>query len=191
MSFFNLIKQNYRIWSNSLVQVDLIPTSNMDYTKFIYWSPNASDTEYSKPGLYRTEMLKSVAREIQKEIIEKFDDGDTKVIKSWILDPRSGLMQAEDTYESEKTGNRVTGKQKISRELITDDVNEILAKLLGEGATLDDVYSFETINERIKHGDFPYPSQVDAIQDYFLNVINRKNEGNTKKGRDLLEVPQF
>jgi len=192
LSGFDILSIAYPInGTNSLVQVDLIPTDNMDYTKFIYWSPNATDTAYSKPGLYRTEFLKSVAREIQKEITETFDDGEPKTIRSWILDPRTGLMQAEDTYESPKTGNRVTGKQKISRDLITSDVNEILVKLLGEGATLDDVNSLETINDRINHADFPYPDQVESIQDYFLNVINRKNEANTNKGRGLLEVPKF
>ena len=192
LSGFDILSIAYPInGTDNLVQVDLIPTDNMDYTQFMYWSPNAADTQYSKPGLYRTELLKSVAREIQKEITETFEDGEPKTIKSWILDPRSGLMQVEDTYESSKTGNRVDNKQKVSRDLITNDVNDIVTKLFGEGATVEDAYSFETINDRMNHEDFPHSDQVQSIQDYFLNVIDRKNETNSNQGRDSLEVPKF
>ena len=125
---------------------------------------------------------------IDTNIIETFDDGEPKLVSSLILDSRIGLVKAEDSYVSDKTGNRVSTKQKIKRDFITDDIDKIITKILGEGATIEDTNSFETIWKRINHEDFPYPNKIEDIKEYFLNVLEDINKSCERNDRPTLTI---
>lgn len=168
------------------MQIDLIITDSLDYVDFSYYSPEKS--KYS--GLHRTELLKAIARVMEYKVDEKFDDGEAKVISRIILDPNRGLMKAKDTYESTKTGNRVKSKQKLSRDIITNDPEKIVKLLLGDNAKLSDAESFESIFSYLKSGKSKHNNEtIKKILEEYVNEIDRKNEINNKKDREKIQVP--
>ena len=170
---FGIFSIGYKIPnSNNIVQIDLIPTDDLQYTSFIYFSPSEKQSNYS--GVERTELLKAIAHEIKHEILERFDDGEVKRESLLILSPRDGLVKAENSFVSPKTGARVKSKQNVKREKITKNVNEILKLLFGDSISEADVETYEDILALVKNPNFKWKNKQKQLLDYFNYVMERK-----------------
>ena len=61
--------------SSKKVQVDLMPTDNLAFTKWIYWSPNLSRKDSKYSGTYRTEFIIAISKFVSNENEVKDKEG--------------------------------------------------------------------------------------------------------------------
>jgi len=162
--------------SKDKVQLDLMPTDNIEFTKWSYFSPYERETKFKeKMGTYRTEFLKAIASECQKEIINNF------TIRRLTLSPDRGLSRKTFSYVGKK-GNMLKNPVEINGKLVSKDPNKIIKILLGSKATIKDTISFETIYNKMNSDDFPYKDKIDVIK---KNLIERYNERGMKIPEEL------
>jgi hypothetical protein len=161
------------VGQDSLVQLDLMLTDNMEYSVWAYWSPTSTETRFKKMGLYRNLLLASITTEMKKEILSKFDDGTPKEVKKYILAMDGGVYTKVLSYVGKK-GQPVKSAKVLFQGEATKNVNEIVELLLGKGATQADTNSFESVWKRMMSKDFPYKNKINDIKKYaktaFVNL---------------------
>jgi len=158
------------VGQDSLVQLDLMMTDNMEFSSWVYWSPDSTESRFKKTGLYRNLLLASITSEMKKEIISSFDDGTPKEVKKYVLALDRGIYTKVLSFIGKKGQPVKSPKTLFKGEAITN-VNEILELLLGKGATTADTNSFETIYKRMHHTNFPYKNKLQNIKDYARNAF--------------------
>jgi hypothetical protein len=168
--------------SKNKVQIDLMPTDNLEFTRWSYFSPYENETKFKeKMGTYRTEYLKAIAAECQKKIIDKFPTGEPKIIKRFTLSSDIGLSRKIFSYIGKK-GNMIKNPIEIEKKLVSKDPDKIIKILLGPEATILNTNSFETIYKKMTSFDFPYKNKIPAIK---KNLIDRYKERGMNIPKEL------
>ena len=154
-----------------LVQVDLMFSNDLEYSKFMYHSPNYIKNESDFKGLYRTNLLCQIASYIPTGIPEIKDENDN-VTDFWkyTLTYDRGLKLTHKTYKGKTKllKNPVTVKE--DDKIISTDINEIIKIILGDNATIEDTNSFETLinyifSDKFKHSNILHNIYFDYIKD--------------------------
>jgi len=159
-----------------LVQVDLMFSNDLKYTKFMYHSPDYKKNESNFKGLYRTNLLIALAGRVETcvdDIVQEVNHyGEQQVLDYWkyTLTYDKGLFLRHKTYRGKRglLKNPVTVKE--DDQLITKDINKIIKFVLGDNATEKDTNSFESLINFIFSDKYKYNNKViyNALSD-FLN----------------------
>lgn len=176
-------------------QVDLMFSSDLEYSKFMYHSPNYKNNESNFKGLYRTNLLTYIAGRTPHGIEDVYnDDGELMDYWKYTLTYDKGLVFTHKTYrgKTKRLKNPVTVKE--DTRLISKDPKTIIKLILGNKATLDTVNSFESLITYLFSDDYPYKKyRAEIMNDYLhderqlpmikevINYTNKviKNEPDT------------
>ena len=153
------------------VQIDLMPTDDLNFSVWSYHSPHEDESKYN--GTYRNAILESIASEIDKKILAYFDNGDIKELHKKYYSYSKGLMERHDTYVG-KRGKQVKKHTTLERKFISKNPKSISEYLLGEGTTREHTNSFESIFNRMMSEEFPYKEQIVNIKEKCISILKRK-----------------
>lgn len=163
--------------TDRLVQVDLMKIGNVDYSRFSYYSPYSSDykgelgehdvtSKYK--GLFRNEILFTVASLVNTEILEEFD-GEPVLIKRLQFDLNKGLQELVKTRKGKK-GIVKTFKTETSK-VLTDNPRDIIDLLFGKEFSQSDINSWERGIKTIESNEFIHRDKIQLIiKQLFKNV---------------------
>jgi hypothetical protein len=164
---------------NGIVQLDLIPVTNMNWAKFIYYSPDYRLKESNWKSAHRNWLL-SAALIAQQEILDRNEEGEIMDYKKPVLLLPSGLWLHTKTYKGEryKKGDlkmRLKNSQKVpgSEEFVTDDPQEFVDFALGTGYKPEDVRTFEQVLKIMTSPNFKYREFLPEIKEKFIELLNR------------------
>ncbi len=123
-------------FNNEIVQVDLMFTQNLEWTKFMFYSPNFIQSESHFKGVYRNLLFADILRTETKNWINKTD------YNQLTIQFTKGLFLTSKTHLSEK-GNWIKTPRVLQTKLITNDYKEFLQILrLNElSFTFEQVYA--------------------------------------------------
>lgn len=156
-----------------IVQIDFMFTDNLEYTKFIYHSPDFRKNESGYKGLYRTNLMMHIVDLIPTSKEPVYVNDELTDYWKYSLSFEKGLKLTHKTYTSPKTGkllkNPITVKE--DDQFITKDVNTAIETLFGPKATVKDFNSFESIIKFMFSDKFMTP---DIIPEVIKNFINDK-----------------
>jgi len=158
---------------DAYVQVDLMPTDDIEFSKWAYWSPEENETKFKKMGLYRNNLLQSIAHESFTEILKQLDDGTPTEVKHVLYSFDKGLYTRVSSYIG-KNNKILKNPVVLSREKEIKDVPEIIKLLLGPNATVKDTNSFETIWKIMKSPKFIHKDKLPQIVKYAIKDLERK-----------------
>ena len=166
---------------NKIVQTDLMFSNNLEYSKFMYHSPNFKLRESSFKGLYRTNLLTYIAGRKPTDIDDLIDEnGNLTDYWKYTLTYDKGLMLTHKTYKGKKKllKNPITVKE--DTKLISYDINNIIKLILGDKATIKDTNSFESLLNYIFSDKYPYKSVLPNIISDFLEDSRHSDENVIK-----------
>lgn len=176
-SGFHIVSFGYK-WTTDIIQIDLMFSNDIEYSKFMYHSPNYRNNESNFKGLYRTNLLIDLANFIPTKIPNVYND-EHELTDFWkyTLTYDKGLFLRHKTYKGKKglLKNPVTVKEDDL--LITKNINEIIKFILGENATFTDTNSFESLINFIFSDNYKYNKIVifNALVE-FLNDKRHKDK---------------
>jgi hypothetical protein len=161
--------------NNGFVQLDLIPLENMNWAKFIYYSPDYKRDEIKWKSAHRNWLL-SAALAAQKEILSQDDQGEVLDYRSPGLILPSGLYIRDKSFRG-KIKPRVKNPYKIegTESFITNDPQEFIDFALGKGYKPEDVKTFEQVFKIITSPNFVYKDKLPEIKKKFVELCNRTN----------------
>lgn len=156
------------------VQVDFMLSNNLNWTRFIYNSPDYSKGESKYKGAYRNFLLSAVISGYEYEVLKKSEKGVPIEVRKYSLRHDKGVYQLTKSFAGKeggiiKAGKTVSGTEKF----LTQTPEEVVDFFLGKEYTPDDISSFEKLYDIV----FNKPSKVsgakDLIRKLFIDSITK------------------
>jgi hypothetical protein len=159
--------------NNGFVQLDLMPLQNMEWAKFIYYSPDYRTDESQWKSAHRNWLL-SAALVARREILANDEQGEVLDYRTPALILPSGLYLQTKSFRG-KLKPRLKNAQKIpgTEEFITDDPQEFINYALGPGYSENDVKTFEKVLSIMTSPNFKYKEFLPQIKEKFIQLLNR------------------
>ena len=156
--------------TKEFVQVDLMFTNDIGYTSFSRHSPHEKDSTSVKTkfGTYRNLLMASIAAEIAYE-------KKGNVVTKYALNVEDGLFKNTLDYTGKKPGTLLAKPKTVSRDFITKSPEKIVKILLGDGATVKDADSFESIWKFMNSPKFKYKNKIKDIKEKFKVALENNN----------------
>jgi hypothetical protein len=159
--------------SKGIVQLDLIPVSDMRWADFIYYSPDFKNSESKYKSAHRNWLLSAVLS-VRKNVLEKDESGEVLDYDKPVLILSDGLYWHKKSYRG-KLKPRLKNSQKIagSERFITRDPQEFVDFALGPGYSPDQVKTFEALYKIIQDPKFELREYLPEIEERFSEYLKR------------------
>ncbi len=133
-------------FKEEIVQIDLMFSKNLDWSEFIYYSPNLLKQESEYKGVYRNLLLNSICKTETQHWLNKFE------YEQLIYRTFDGFGKVKKTYLSE-SGNKLKTPRVLSFEHITFDPKEMYHMLGINGFPMTFEQLHNEIKDRSKYAD--------------------------------------
>lgn len=141
-----------------IVQVDLMFSKNLNWSEFIYYSPNLLKQESEYKGVYRNLLLNSICKIETQTWLDEF------TYEQFIYRTFDGFGNVKKTYLSE-SGNRLKTPRVLNFEHITFDPKEMYHILGINGCPMTFEQLHTEIKDRSKYPDIMSKFKQDC-EDY-------------------------
>ena len=159
-----------------VVQIDFMFTDNLEFSKFIFHSPDYRKNESNFKGLYRTNLLVKIVDFIPYDGEDrqgngaKYDfEGNCTDYWKYTLSFSKGLKRTHKSYISPKTGKLLKNPYTVKEDdkIISKNPEDIITFLFGKNVKIKDFNSFESIIKFMFSDRFKYRVQMrDMIMDF-------------------------
>lgn len=156
-------------------QVDIMPTDNMEFSNWIYHSPDFNKAESNYKGLYRNELMRVICSHVSRKVLSKNEQDEVMEYERHALDYSEGITKAIKSHIGKKGGrlkNPVTLKD--TKSFVTKTPQDIIDIIFGKGYEAKDIMTFEKAYEIFMSEEFPWKDKREEIVDaYFRELVIR------------------
>ena len=147
-----------------IVQLDLIPIADMDWAKFIFYSPDYRKDESKYKSAHRNWLFQAILSAM-KEVISRDDDNEIEEFYSYALRLSDGIYKNKKSFRgaTKRLKNPKTIKGESS--LITRDPDEFVKMMFGPGIRKEDLKSFEDVWKIVSSDKFIHSDKFDSIRE--------------------------
>jgi len=172
---------------NGYAQVDLMPSPDLNWAKFMYHSPNLSEEESKYKGAVRNALMMALISESTKEITKLFE-GQTEEYNSLAIRFPTGVWNIKRSLMGKK-GKIIKKGVVLESEFITRNPQDVIDLALGEGYGIAAANSFETLWEVIHRKNFNHKSKINEIISKF--AVNLKSMRQDIPNEALIKYPEI
>lgn len=162
--------------SNDTAQVDLMLSTDLNWSSFMYHSPDFTKAESKYKGLYRNLLLMSIIGQSKYEVTKSTASGETEEYKAYVIQLNKGIVEVQKTFMGKK-GNLVKNAIKLEGmdRFITNTPDDVAKLAVGNKYIADDIMTFESLWGIITSNDFIYKDKLKVIlEKYRLELIKGK-----------------
>lgn len=161
--------------TTDIAQVDFMLSPKLQWSKFVYHSPDFRKDESKYKGVYRNALLMAIITESGKEIIKRTPEGEVEELETNVLRYPEGIWRARKNFMGKKglvkTGQLLRDFDKF----ITTDPQEVVELAVGKGYTPESISTFERLWHLVTRDNFIHEYVLDDILSKF--AINLKSMG--------------
>ena len=199
VDYLNVFNIGYRYKEDNkykIVQVDFMFVDDIEWAKFVYFSPNFLKNESQFKGAWRSTLLRGICACTPPENINKkykteyFDNGDIKAFWKFTFSQSQGLFADHKTYEGKNKQLKNPKTLKEDREYISKNIDEILHMCLGKDASQDDCNSYETLLNFLSSDRYKFRSveQLEKIKEWLFDNTDLLREATDKVINDAKQL---
>lgn len=156
--------------NKGMVQLDLIPLSDMDWARFIFYSPDYRKNESKYKSAHRNWLFQAILSSL-KEIISEDDEGELEEFYSYALRLSDGIFKNKKSFRGAtkrlKSPKTISG----STEFITREPSEALEFMFGPGVSEDKVKTFEDAWKIVTSPNYVHKDKVDGIREDLIRYL--------------------
>jgi len=154
-----------------IVQLDLIPLSDMDWARFIYYSPDYRLDESVYKSAHRNWLFQAILSSL-KEVESVDDDGNIMDYEGYVLRLSEGIFKSKKSYRGIKKP-RLSRPQTIegTAQFITNDPKEAVELMFGPGIRPDQVKTFEDAWSQVTSLNYVYNDRFPEIMEDFVRYL--------------------
>ena len=146
-----------------LCQVDLMITPSLDWSRFIYHSPDFKKNESKYKGKIRNIFLMAILTETQKNILKRTPEGGVEELEVNVLRYPKGIWRTRKNFMGKK-GLVKTGKNLTQYDqFVTSNPQEATELAVGEGYNPSDINTFEKLWTIVTSPGFKWIDKLDEI----------------------------
>jgi len=157
---------------NGIAQVDLMLTEDMEWSTFMYHSPDFTKAESKYKGMYRNVLLTSIISEGTKKTVKKTDKGEIEEYEHQVIHLEKGLASTRKSLMGKK--GLIVKTATILKEFdkfITSTPSEVVKTAFGSEVAPSNVMTFEDIWRHFIDPKFIHKDKFDAILNRFKIYI--------------------
>jgi hypothetical protein len=162
--------------NNGIAQIDLMLTDNLDFSTFMYHSPDFTKSESKYKGLYRNILLMMIIGNSKRETTKLTDKGEVQEYKSYVLRLNQGVVSVAKTFMGKK-GNIVKQASLLhDQDKFITNTPEVIAELaFGPTVPVSELMTFEDIWRHTTAPDFIHKDKLDSIlNDFKVRILATK-----------------
>lgn len=160
-------------FSNGIVQLDLIPVSDVNWAKFIYYSPDQKKGESKYKSAHRNWLFSAILRSM-REVIKTNEKGEVMEYITPVIRLSEGLFKNRKSFEGKRV-ERLARAKKIpgSEKFITSDPVEFLEFVFGKKIDPDRVKTVEDVIRILKSPDVSRNKDLEKIKEDYITFLER------------------
>lgn len=157
------------------VQIDFMFSTNLEWTGFIYGSPNLAKGESKYKAVYRNLLYAAAITALDRNVLKTIDDQPAEV-ERFVLRMNAGVYRVVKSFVG-KTGSIVKSGKVLKHldKLVADTPSDFVKFLFGDQYTPKDVSTFERTYDVIFNKDSKLRDKRSQILDEFLATVDRLN----------------
>lgn len=157
--------------NNGLAQIDLMLTDNLEFSTFMYHSPDFTKAESKYKGLYRNILIMMVIGNAKREVTKLTDKGEVEEYKSYVLRLNQGVVSVAKTFMGKKGLVKTAALLKDQDRFITS-TPEVIAEIgFGPDVPVSELMTFEDVWRRVTDPKFIHKDKLNSILTDFRNRI--------------------
>jgi hypothetical protein len=158
--------------NNGIAQIDLMLTDNLDFSTFMYHSPDFTKAESKYKGLYRNILLMMIISNSKRQTTKLTDKGEVQEYKAYVLRLNQGIVSVTKTFMGKK-GNIVKQASLLhDQDKFITNTPEVIAELaFGPDIPVSELMTFEDMWRHTTDSSFLHKDKLDSILTDFRNRI--------------------
>lgn len=156
---------------NGVGQLDFMLSTDLDWSRFIYHSPDFRIAESKYKGAYRNLLLMATIGKSFFEVTKSTDKGETAEYKAYVVRLNQGITEVRKSFEGKKGLIKTAQILKEYDKLITKEPQGVVDLLFTGGYKPSDIDTYEKLYSLVTGGDFKYPSAVNSIMVDFKDKL--------------------
>lgn len=154
------------------VQVDLLFTSNINWSKFIHKSPDLSIGESKYKNAYRNLLLATCVSAFHYVVLKKTDDDIPLEVERYTLRLNAGVYKIRKSWVGKKVPILKRPQTiKGSEKLVLSTPEELVDLIFGEEYSVDDISTFEKIYNLVMSKPSNISQHRERILENFLHAL--------------------
>jgi hypothetical protein len=155
-------------------QIDLMITPDLEWSRFIYHSPDFKGNESKYKGKMRNILLMALITETQKDITKRTPDDGVEELETNILRYPKGIFRVRKNFMGKK-GLVKNGKNDPNfDEFVTSNPQEVTELTVGEGYKPSDINTFEKLWAVIHSPNFKWKDKLQDILARFSECLQEQ-----------------
>lgn len=160
---------------NGIAQIDLMVTDNLEFSTFMYHSPDFTQSESKYKGLYRNILLMNIISNSKRETTKLTDKGEVEEYKSYVLRLNQGVVAVSKSFMGKKGLVKNPTLLKDQDKFITNTPEVITELAFGSDVAPSEIMTFEDIWRRTTDPNFIHKDKLDAIlKDFNVRILQTK-----------------
>jgi len=160
---------------NGIGQVDLMITTDLEWSKFMYHSPDFRTAESLYKGAYRNLLLMSAMGQCFFEVKKTTDKGETEEYQAYVIRLNQGVVQVRKTFLGVRGLRKRAELLRQYDKEITKVPQEIVELLFNGGHKVAEIMTYEGLKSLLDSGDFKYPEKLKDIMDKYKKELTDAN----------------
>ena len=146
-----------------IAQIDLMLTDNLDFSTFMYHSPDFTKAESKYKGLYRNILLMNIISNSKRETTKLTDKGEVEEYRSYVLRLNQGVVAVTKSFMGKK-GLVKNPSLLHDQDKFMSNTPEVIAELaFGPTVPIAEIMTFEDIWRHTTDSKFIHKDKLDAI----------------------------
>ena len=156
-------------------QVDLMPSDNMEYSKWMYHSPDFTKAESKYKGLYRNQLIMKIIHFADQKVLSKNEQDEVMEYERYALRLNQGIARTVRSHVGKKGRLKNPIAIKELEKHVTNVPEDIIAIAFGEGVNKKDTMTFENCYKLFMSKSFPWQDKKEEIIEAFIDeIVNTK-----------------
>ena len=159
-----------------IAQIDLMLTDNLNFSTFMYHSPDFTQAESKYKGLYRNILQQNILSNSRRETSKLTDKGEIEEYQSYVLRLNQGVVQVTKSFMGKK-GNIITTTSLLhDQDKFVTNTPEVIAELaFGPDVPISEIMTFEDIWRHTTDSKFIHHDKLNAIlKDFKVRLLGTK-----------------
>ena len=162
--------------NNGIAQIDLMLTDNLEFSTFMYHSPDFTKSESKYKGLYRNILLQMIISNSKRETSKLTDKGEVQEYKAYVLRLNQGVVAVTKSFLGAKGNIKKQATLLNDQDKFITNTPEVIAELaFGPGIPPSEIMTFENIWKYTTDPKFIHKDKLDSIlNDFKVRILATK-----------------
>jgi len=152
-------------------QIDFMLTDNINFSTFMYHSPDFTQAESKYKGLYRNILLQNIISNSKRATTKLTDKNEVAEYRSYVLRLNQGIVEVTKTFMGAKGLVKTPRLLKEQDKFVTNTPDVISEIAFGSDIPASEIMTFENIWKYTTDSKFIHKDKLESILTDFKNRI--------------------